>query len=193
MKHPVILNGQVPPALEARLAQAYDLTRLRDEADPRAFLARQGGRYTGLVTTARYGADRALIDALPSLKVISSFGVGVDTIDLDAANTRGIQVGYTPDVLNDCVADLAFRLLLGVAARTRRSDRHVRGGQWPRGAYPLQTRVSGKRLGIVGLGRIGRVIAQRATGFEMDIRYHARHPVAGVPWPHEPSLTPLRP
>jgi lactate dehydrogenase-like 2-hydroxyacid dehydrogenase len=191
MKHPVILNGQVPPALEARLAQAYDLTRLRDEADPRAFLARQGGRYTGLVTTARYGADRALIDALPSLKVISSFGVGVDTIDLDAANTRGIHVGYTPDVLNDCVADLAFGLLLDVARGISASDRYVRRGQWPRGAYPLQTRVSGKRLGIVGLGRIGRVIAQRATGFEMDIRYHARHPVAGVPWPHEPSLTEL--
>lgn len=187
----VLLNGAVMPSLEARLGAAFDLHKLRDEPDAKRFLAEHGARFSGLVTTAGYGADRALIDALPALKVISSFGVGTERLDLDAAKARSIAVGYTPGVLDDCVADLAFGLLIDVARGISASDRYVRRGGWSRGAYPLQTRVSGKKLGIVGLGRIGRVIAQRASGFEMQIRYHSRRAVDGAPWPHEPSLLEL--
>jgi len=186
----VLLKGAVPPALEARLAAAFALHKLRDEPDAKRFLAEHGARFSSLVTTAKFGAERALIESLPNLKVISSFGVGTENLDLDAARSR-IAVGYTPDVLNDCVADLAFGLLIDVARGISASDRFVRRGGWLKGAYPLQTRVSGKRLGIVGLGRIGRVIAQRASGFEMQIRYHGRRAVDGVPWPHEPSLLEL--
>jgi len=191
MKHPVLLKGTLMPELEARLAESFDLHLLRSEGEPQAFLAEHGARFSGLVTTAGYGADRALIDELPSLKVISSFGVGTDRLDLDAAKARSIAVGNTPDVLNDCVADLAMGLVIDVARGISASDRYVRRGGWPRGAYPLQTRVAGKRLGLVGLGRIGRVIAKRALGFEMDIRYHARRAVSEVPWRHEPSLLEL--
>jgi lactate dehydrogenase-like 2-hydroxyacid dehydrogenase len=191
MKNSVLLKGALMPELEARLAEAFDLHLLRSERDAKAFLAEHGARFTGLVTTAGYGADRALIDALPSLKVISSFGVGTDRLDLDAAKARGIAVGNTPDVLNDCVADVAFGLMIDVARGISASDRYVRRSGWLRGPYPLQTRISGKRLGIVGLGRIGQAIARRASGFEMEIRYHSRRVVDGVPWPHEPSLVEL--
>ena len=193
MKHRLLQAGRLLPALEQRLATEYDLLRLADEADPDAFLALHGGDFTGLVTSAGgAGAPTALIAALPALRVISSFGVGLDKIDLAAARERGIAVGYTPDVLNDCVADTAFALLLDVARRTAEADRFVRAGRWAAGqAFGLGRKVSGARLGIVGLGRIGQTIARRAGGFDMDVRYHSRRPVAGVPWPHEPALREL--
>ena len=87
-----------------------------------------------------------------------------------------MQVSITPDVLDDCVADLAFGLVLATARRIPDADRHVQAGRWPGGPYPLATRVSGKRLGIVGLGRIGRAVARRAAGFDMALRYHGRAP-----------------
>ncbi len=187
-----LLNaGRLPPALQARLAAAYALTTLSEQADKAAFLAAHGADFVGLVTSAAVGADAALIAALPSLRVISSFGVGLDKIDVVAAHARGIPVGYTPDVLNDCVADTAFGLLIDVARGFSAADRFVRRGDWLKGPFPLGRQVSGARLGLVGMGRIGRAIAQRSTGFAMDVRYHARRPVADVPWPHEAQLLDL--
>lgn len=191
----VLQAGRLPPWLEARLAAEFDTHRLADEADPQAFLAAHGAGFAGLASSAgSTGASAALIDALPALRVISSFGVGLDKIDLAAAARRGIAVGYTPDVLNDCVADLAIALMLDIARRTPEADRYVRQGRWSvpgAAAFPLGRRVSGARLGIVGLGRIGQTIARRAGGFDMAIRYHARRPVPDVPWGHEPSLPAL--
>ncbi len=184
----ILQVGRLLPALESRLAARYDVHRLADESDPRAFLAARGAEFVGVATSARFGADRALIDALPHLQVISSFGVGLDAIDLDAARARDIAVGHTPDVLNDCVADTAFLLLMDAARQGSAADRFVRRGDWLRGTYPLATRVSGKKLGILGLGRIGRVIARRASGFDMDVRYHNRRPVSDVDYAYEPTL-----
>ncbi|MET0544105.1 MAG: 2-hydroxyacid dehydrogenase, partial [Variovorax sp.] len=126
----VLQHGRLLPALEARLAQTYDVHPFWSEADPGAFLAARGAEFTALVTSARFGADAALIAAMPNLKVISSFGVGLDTLDLDAARARGIPVGYTPDVLDDCVADTAWALLMDVARGVSASDRFVRRGEW---------------------------------------------------------------
>ena len=108
----LLQHGRLLPELETALAAEFDVHRLAEEADPAAFLAAQGQHFTGLVTSAGVGADAALIAALPRLQVIASFGVGVDLVDLDAAAARGIQVSCTPDVLNDCVADLAMGLML---------------------------------------------------------------------------------
>jgi lactate dehydrogenase-like 2-hydroxyacid dehydrogenase len=197
MKPHLLQNLKLPPALEARLAAAFEMHRLVDEADPQAFLAARGGEFVGLVTSAGVGASAELMAALPRLRVISSFGVGTDKLDLAAAAQRGIAVGYTPDVLNDCVADLAFGLLLDAARGLSAADRYVRRGAWlgagsPASApFPLGRKVSGARLGIVGLGRIGQTIARRASGFDMAVRYHSRRPVAGVPWLHEPALQAL--
>ena len=173
-----------PLALSSTAGAAH----ISSKADPKAFLAQRGGDFTALVTSARYGADAALIAALPKLQAISSFGVGLDALDLDAARARGIAVGYTPDVLNDCVADTAFALVMDVARRTSAADRFVRRGDWLKGQFPLATKVSGKRLGILGMGRIGRVIARRASGFDMEVRYHNRNPLNDVDYGYEPTL-----
>lgn len=186
--------GRLPPWLEQRLNSEFDITLLDRQADRAAFLRDEGARFTGVVTSAFAGADAALIGALPSLQVISNFGVGVDRIDLAAAKARGIAVGHTPDVLNDCVADTAIGLMLDIARRSVEADRFVRAGKWAAGggkSIGLGRKVSGARLGIVGLGRIGQTIAKRVGGFDMAVRYHARHPVADAPWTYEPSLIEL--
>lgn len=187
----VLQLGRLTPWLEQQLAADFELTLLAQQPDARAYLAEHGAGFVAAVTSAAVGIDAALIESLPKLQVISSFGVGLDKIDLQAAARRGIPVGYTPEVLNDCVADTAFTLLLDVARRATEADRFVRQGGWLKDKFPLATRVSGKRLGIVGLGRIGRTIARRASGFDMEIRYHNRRPAEGVPFGYEPSLVAL--
>ena len=190
MRPRLLQMGRLLPALEGRLNAAYDVVLM--PADGQAeFLAREGASFEGLVTSAATGAKAALIDALPKLRVISSFGVGLDQIDLAAAAKRGIPVGYTPEVLNDCVADIAFALLLDVARGASAADRFVRAGRWEAERFPLATKVSGKKLGIVGLGRIGKAIAQRAGGFDMEIRYTNRRPAEGVAFTFEPDLKAL--
>jgi lactate dehydrogenase-like 2-hydroxyacid dehydrogenase len=187
----ILTLGRLPPALVARLEAHHDVTHSSEQLDRAAFLAARGAEFVGAVTSAQIGADAATLQALPRLQVLSSFGVGLDRIDLEAAHARGVAVGYTPDVLNDCVADTAFGLLIDVARGFSAADRYVRRGDWLRAPFPLTRKVSGARLGLVGMGRIGRTIAQRSTGFEMDIRYHSRRPVVDVAWSHEPDLTAL--
>jgi hydroxypyruvate reductase len=190
-RHRVLQLGRLLPALEARLGADYALTLLAEQPEPARFLREHGAGFVAAVTSAALGIDAGTLAALPELRVISSFGVGLDRIDVAAATERGIAVGYTPDVLNDCVADLAFTLLLDVARRASEADRFVRRGAWRSGKFPLATRVSGKRLGIVGLGRIGRTIARRSLGFDMAVRYHGRTPKADVPYAFEPSVAEL--
>jgi lactate dehydrogenase-like 2-hydroxyacid dehydrogenase len=191
MKPRLLQHGRLMASLEAALAEHFDVHPLWREPDPRAFLAARGGEFVGLATSARFGADRALMAALPRLAVIANFGVGVDTIDLEAARERRVAVANTPDVLTDCVADLAFGLVIDVARGLSAADRFVRRGDWLRGPFPLASRVSGKRLGIVGLGRIGAAIARRAGGFDMPVRYHNRRPVEGTPYQYEARLPAL--
>jgi hydroxypyruvate reductase len=194
MRYRILQAGRLLPSLEARLAAEFDAHLLASEADPQAWLAAHGAEFVGFVTSAGVGINAATMDAMPGLRVVSSFGVGLDKLDLAAASARGIAVGYTPDVLNDCVADIAMALMLDVARRVSEADRYVRRGAWTTpgvAGFPLARKVSGAKLGIVGLGRIGQTIARRAGGFEMDIRYHSRRPVEGVAWRHEPSLIEL--
>lgn len=194
---PAILQlGALMPSLEAALDARYSVQRLHAQADPAAFLAAEGARFEGVVTSAFVGIDAATLAQLPNVRVISCFGVGVDKVDVGVARSRGIPVGYTPDVLNDCVADLAFGLLIDVSRAISASDRFVRAGEWTTTRrYPLTTRVSGKRLGILGLGRIGQAIARRASGFDMHVRYTNRRPVTdlhgGASYGFEPQLLAL--
>ncbi len=192
MNRPRILqNGRLLPSLEAALEQQFDVHPLWKEADPDAYLRAHGGEFVGMVTSAIKGGSREFLAMLPNLKVISSFGVGYDALDVVGAQPRGIAVGYTPDVLNDCVADTAFSLVINVARRFPACDQFTRRGDWLKGAFPLTTKVSGKRMGILGLGRIGQTIARRASGFDMAIRYHNRKPRNDVPYDYEPSLKAL--
>lgn len=196
MKKPRLLQMlRLTPSLEARLGAAYDVTLLPVDAEREAFFAARADDFVGVVTSAAAGVDPATLARLPNVRIISSFGVGLDKFDLADAARRGIAIGYTPDVLNDCVADTAFALMLAVARGVCAADRYVRRGDWdgpPSVAkFPLGRKVSGAKLGIVGLGRIGRTVAQRAGGFDMEVRYHNRRVVPDVGWQHEPSLKAL--
>jgi len=188
----VLNTGRLPPPLVQRLEARYHFLDLATATDRAAFLAEHGPAVQAVVTSAPFGLDQPTLAALPQVQVISSFGVGLDKLPLAAAAARGIAVGYTPDVLNDCVADLGFGLLLDTLRRVTSADRFLRAGHWAAGQVPpLSRRVSGARLGIVGFGRIGQTIARRASGFDMDVRYHTRRPVADTALVHEPSLLAL--
>lgn len=192
MSQKILQACPLPPPLAAKLPSLCQTELLSDAPDQAAFLRERGGEFTVLITTGTQGADKALIDALPNLQAICSLGVGYDAIDLDAVRARGVMLSNTPDVLNDCVADLAIGLLIDVVRGISASDRHVRRGDWPRvGPTMPSTRVSGKRLGMLGMGRVGQVIARRAIGFNMEIRYYTRTAKSELPWQHEPSLIDL--
>lgn len=125
------------------------------------------------------GVDAAMMDAAPDLKMIALSVVGYDKVDVAAARQRGIAITNTPDVLTDDVADLAIGLMIAVARRLPQQDRFVRQGRWPQEGPPaLARRASGRRIGVLGLGRIGQAIARRAAPFTSEIGYYSRAPRA---------------
>ncbi|CAG9184494.1 2-hydroxyacid dehydrogenase [Cupriavidus pinatubonensis] len=187
----ILQVGPLAPQTNSTLQERFSAAALWQQADPLSWAREHGGEVRVVVTSARHGCTAALIGALPKLEAIVSFGVGYDSIALDAVRARGIQVSNTPDVLNDCVADLAFGLLIDAARGIAHGDRFVRAQHWPQGGFPLTTRVSGKKLGILGLGRIGEIVARRASGFDMEIAYHNRRPRDGAPWRFEGDLKAL--
>ena len=190
MTHELVLVSPIFGPSLARLEADYRVHRLWSAADRDALLAEVAPRVQILVTTGGAGASRELIVRLPKLRLIACFGVGVDAIDLAAARERGIAVTNTPDVLTDDVADLALGLIIATLRGIAAADRYVRAGSWLRANIPLQARISGKRLGIIGMGRIGTAIAVRAAAFGMPIAWNGPH-AKEVPWRYEPDLTSL--
>jgi lactate dehydrogenase-like 2-hydroxyacid dehydrogenase len=139
------------------------------------------------ITSSRFGVTNDQMDALPNLRAIVHFGVGYETTDVAHARSRGIVVSNTPDVLTDCVADLAVGGLIDVLRRLSAADRFVRRGDWLNGQFPLAVKVTGKRVGILGLGRIGQAIAHRLAGFDCVLSYHSRHQVPDTPYTYAES------
>lgn len=182
--------GPLPPGLSKAVRERFPVHPLWQEADPAGFLGRHRGAFAGAVTMARHGCSAELLAAIPGA-VVASFGVGTEKLDLEAAARLGVQVAITPDVLNDCVADAAFGLILATTRQLVNADRFVRAGRWQAGAFPLATQTTGKRLGIVGLGKIGREISRRANGFRMDIRYFGRRRQPDVSYEFIPDLIEL--
>jgi hydroxypyruvate reductase len=184
MSRPDLLTvAKLPPFLMEPLQAAYEVHEaLSDAIAPRIRAICGGGE-------SKVGAD--LIARLPALEIVSIMGVGYDGVDVAAAKARGVIVGHTPDVLNDDVADLALALALNVARRIPQADRHVRDGHWPQAPMPLATKLSGARMGIVGMGRIGQAIAQRALAFNMSVAYTARSAKADLPYAFHPSAAAL--
>jgi glyoxylate reductase len=174
----VIVTRKLPDAIETRLMELFD-TKLNADDKPMssAQLVEAVKTADVLVPTVTDKIDsRLLAQAGPKLKLIASFGTGVDHIDLDTARQRGIVVTNTPGVLTEDTADMAMALVLATARRMGQGERLVRGGKWT-GWSPtsmLGGRLQGKRLGIVGMGRIGRALAHRAKGFGLAIHYHNR-------------------
>ena len=186
----VLQFGKMPlPQLDAELAQAYEVTLLSEQPDRERFLAEHGAQFEYLVTSAAMGVPASVVQALPQLRFVSSFGVGFNALDRESLLRQGARVGYTPGVLDDCVADMAFALLLDAARGLSESDRFVRRGDWSQDRFGIRTRASGKRLGIFGMGRIGSTVP----------RGRLRHggglpqppPGRGSPHLYQPSLLEL--
>lgn len=160
--------------------------------DPDALLAAAAPRVRAVLTGAHRGIAPALVERLPALEIVSLHGVGLDAVDLDHARRRGLRVAYTPEVLTEDVADMAMGLLLAACRRLAVADRFVRSGAWGEGqTLPLSRRVSGMRLGILGMGRIGSAVARRAEAFGMEIAYTNRRRRDDSPYRHEPDLKAL--
>lgn len=175
----VSVSRRLPQAVETRMAELFDVQlNFADKAMTRETLAAAMQDVDVFVPTVTDVIDAALIEgAGPDLKLIANFGTGVDHIDLGAARTRGITVTNTPGVLTDDTADLVMALILSVPRRLSEGEKLVRAGEWagwtPTGM--LGHRIGGKRLGIVGMGRIGQAVAARARAFGLSIHYHNRH------------------
>lgn len=172
MKPDVLSLGDFPPGMMAALAERFTVYHFVPYPLPDGALAPEvAGRIRAVATEANRGASRELIARLPRLEIIACFGVGTDRIDLAAAREHGIAVTNTPGVMADAVADLAIGLMLASARGIVAADRFVRDGQWAKGPIGLARMVTGKRLGVLGLGAIGRAIADRAAAFRMTVRY----------------------
>lgn len=179
-KPAVLLVSRLPEPLAGRLRECFDCHALADV--DAAGLQALAPQLRGMVATGESLVNRALMASLPALEVISVLGVGYDGIDMAAARERGICVTHTPGLSTDDIADFAMALLLAAARQVVNADQFVRRGDWSTGRFPMTRRVSGARLGIVGLGRIGRAVAQRALAFGMEIAYTGRTAKADAPY-----------
>src|SRR5258708_38355542 len=190
---PVFLSlGVCPRATMSALAELFELHHCTVYPLPEGTLSPDlKTRITAIATEANRGVTRNLIASLPKLEIISCFGVGVDAIDLAAARERAIPVTNTPGVMVDECADLAIGMMLASARQIVYADRYVRSGDWLRGPIPLGRSVGGKTIGVVGLGGIGRAIADRAQAFRMRVLWHGPRPKPGIPYEYVPDLVEL--
>jgi len=172
----IIAASPLYPPVMVDLEATYTVHHLYRAPDRVAFLAAVRDKVRG-IATFQGRVDAALMDALPRLEIVASMSIGLDHIDLEAAKARRIRVTNTPDVLTDDVADLAIGLMIAVARRLVVADRYVRDGRWlEEGPMPLQAKLGGKTMGVIGMGRIGQAIARRAVAMGMTVVYHNPRP-----------------
>jgi hydroxypyruvate reductase len=188
MKPELLVTTPIYGPTLAELDREFTLHRLWTARDSDAFLKEVSGRVRGVITTGIAGLARERMESLPALEIIACFGTPHGTVDLAAAGRRGVVVTNTPDSIAAPVADLALGLLIAVMRRIGANDRFVRAGRWREGPPPMGTHLGAKMCGIVGLGKIGRGIAQRAQAFGMAVCYHGPHRKEDVGYPYYPDL-----
>lgn len=191
-KPKALLVAGISTELKSLLAEVVELVPLNKQGDATRYLSEQGAAFELVITSAGKGCANELMEQLPNLKVIFNWGVGYDKVDVEFATSRNVQVTNTPDVLNECVADMAIGMLIAQARCIGEAERFVRRGEWlTNPTPPMGQKVTGKRLGIVGLGRIGLEAAKRAAAFSMQIKYCNRNPRDDVDYPYESSILEL--
>ena len=183
--------AQIPPFLVERLQKEFTLHDFVNPADPDTLLEDVGSSIRGIVAGGMKGPNANLINRLENLEIISSFSVGFDATDVVAAQARGVIVTHTPEVLTGDVADLAMTFILMAPRRIGEAERFLRSGKWLQGRMDLGTTVRGKRLGILGLGRIGRAVARRAEVFGLNIAYYDTKPMGDLAYRSYPTLRDL--
>jgi hydroxypyruvate reductase len=192
MKIAVLQIEPLMPEIQARLETSYIIHKLFEAEDPDELIMQVAPTVRAIVTGGGSGVSRAIFDALPKLEIIAINGVGTDAVDLGHARSRGVRVTNTPDVLTEDVADLGMALLLAVMRRICVGDRFVRDGRWARNeALKLACKATRKKLGILGMGRIGRAIARRAAGFDMAIAYNDLRAFDDLPYRYVSDLLQL--
>jgi lactate dehydrogenase-like 2-hydroxyacid dehydrogenase len=182
----ILQTGKLHTSCEAALAERYAVHKLHEQPDPDAWLAENGAR---IRAHAGSGVQADLMEKLPNLEIIAGFGVGYDNIDTKTAKARNIRVTNTPNVLNDAVAELTIGLMIALARRIPHGDQFVRQGKWPAGNMGLFSELTGKTVGILGLGRIGKEIATRAQAMKMRVVYTGRKRQPSEPHIFYDSLT----
>jgi lactate dehydrogenase-like 2-hydroxyacid dehydrogenase len=186
----ILITAPLPPFLDEPLNQAYRCHDYAQAADKPALLRDIGRQVRGLVQGGGTVTPTELLDALPALEIISVFGVGYDGVPTDYCKRRGIKVTNTPDVLTDDVADVAVGLILMTGRGFVRANRFVHAGEWLQRGPELSTKLGGRTVGILGLGRIGKAIAQRVQAMQMDVAYTGRNP-QDVPYRYVSDLEAL--
>ena len=174
----ILQTGKLLDTCEAALASRYTVHKLHEQPDPAAWLKANGSRIRAI---AGGSVDAKLLAQLPNLEIIANFGVGYDNIDVKAAKAANVRVTNTPDVLNDAVAELAIGLMIALGRRIVVADKFVRAGKWPSTNFGFSSEMTGKTIGILGLGRIGKEIAARAQALKMRVVYYGRHRQPSVP------------
>jgi lactate dehydrogenase-like 2-hydroxyacid dehydrogenase len=189
------MNPILIPAINDRLNELYTVHRLFEQEDKAAFVREIGATVRGVVSGGHTGISNAVMDQLPALQVVAINGVGTDAVDLAYARERGIAVTATFGALTEDVADLAIGLLIAACRGICPGDRVVRDGEWAKnphpGAIPLSRRFSGMRVGIVGMGRVGRAVATRAAAFGCPISYTDLRPMDDLAYPFVADLRQL--
>ena len=191
MKPEILVLVPIYAPTLAALEREYVVRKLWLEKDPVAYLKKACGGVRGVVTTGLAGCGREIVDALPGLEIIASFGSPRRNLAFDAAARRGVVVTNTPDSITASVADLAMGLLLAVMRRICEGDRFLRAGKWMEGPFTPGRELGAKTCGIVGLGAIGREVARRAEAFGMSVCYHGPRRKPDAPWPFHAVLEDL--
>jgi lactate dehydrogenase-like 2-hydroxyacid dehydrogenase len=181
----------LPPFLVERLTKQFELHDFVNPADADRLLDEAGPRIRGILAGGMKGVNANLINRLEKLEIIAHFSVGFDATDVAAAQARGIVVTHTPEVLTGDVADLAMTFILMAPRRIGEAERFLRQGKWLKGRMDPGTTVRGKRLGILGLGRIGKAVARRAEVFGLQVGYHDIRPMGDLPYRSYPTLPEL--
>src|SRR5580704_7055331 len=172
----ILVTAALPPFLYDPLRADYRCHDYVQSQDKAGLLAAQGARIRGLVQSGGTVTPPKLLDQLPALEIISVFGVGYDGVPVAYCKGRGIKITNTPDVLTDDVADVALGLILMTGRGFVRLNRFVQAGEWPKRPPELTTKLAGRKVGILGLGRIGKAIAARCVAMGMKIAYTGRKP-----------------
>ncbi len=186
----VLAVSRLPPLYLEPLTATYRVHDRLHEGDSAAFAA-VASTVRAIAASGESKVSAELIARLPALEMVSVMGVGYDGVDVAAARARGVMVTHTPDVLNDEVADTTLGLMLSAARQLPAADRYVRAGLWMKGPMPLTRKMSGARLGLVGMGRIGKAIAHRALAFGMSVAYTARSAKPELPYRFLPGAEAL--